>query len=101
MEGKLEDSRMAIVLLIMVSLQALTSFLHATHFAPPPRRLLVHPGSLATSTCKLSSMLEDACRLVTYPDSVYGYFPTRIPHLDPEEGRYGRSVRFEVGGLMR
>ncbi|KAK9818802.1 hypothetical protein WJX74_001883 [Apatococcus lobatus] len=39
--------------------------------------------------------------LVTYPDSVYGYFPTRIPHLDPGEGGYGRSVRFEVGGLMR
>ncbi|KAK9837588.1 hypothetical protein WJX74_000980 [Apatococcus lobatus] len=40
--------------------------------------------------------------MVRYPDAVYGYFPTRLPHLiGPEDCNQSNSIRFEVGGFMR
>ncbi len=42
------------------------------------------------------------CRLVRYPDSIYGHFPTKLPGLiATAECNRKNAVRFEVGGFMR
>lgn len=40
------------------------------------------------------------CRLLLYPDMMYGYYPERLP-VTREAAEKRRGVRIEMGGMMR
>ena len=40
------------------------------------------------------------CRLLLYPDMMYGYYPERLP-LTREAAEKRKGVRLEIGGMMR
>ena len=40
------------------------------------------------------------CRLLLYPDMMYGYYPERLP-VTREAAEKRKGVRVEIGGMMR
>lgn len=40
------------------------------------------------------------CRLLLYPDMMYGYYPERLP-MTREAAEARKGVRIEMGGMMR
>ena len=44
--------------------------------------------------------LLTACRLLLYPDMMYGYYPKRLP-VTREAAEKRKGVRVEMGGMMR
>ncbi len=56
--------------------------------------------SIRQTTHNLHNNDSVLCRLLLYPDMMYGYYPERLPPTQGEADRR-RGVRIEMGGMMR